>query len=1835
MKEININNDKKDKRNKIRKNRLKRKISIFTIMLWVFLISTMITITVNSTKNTNALEVDDENWNIQLVMYDRSSDTPNQAITEFTWNAVSESETKQLCMQINYACTTNKGYQPGEIEITIPGFGDSGSELNKRYYPNATIAADKLTDTTKKYDWSYSYNEESNIYTFINNKVIEENEHFEGVIQIVYNLLPKFKIQTDLAYSAKIKENIVNAEEIIVKESDICIFHYTSTKKSYILKNQATAGTNADYTKIEDILDDYYWVRYTYNYNRTVGVIYALDENSNIIYNNDKNNCIKLNLPEDVVLYDNDLNVLEPKENNIYYYLSASGSFPTKYYYIGYPKNKYNEGDSVTNTAEIWGRYEDEEEMQKLTEASSTVNLVAFDFEYKGDLYGIYKSKPMSINLSLNKVKNSGDISSWYLYSNVFYTDSIMDVEIGDDLLYITRENGEVTKLNDNEYNFTEIKIPIFYTYNKYSGSKGDTLIGYEFEIQVRYKDTNDYVVYCEETTSNSIKTITFDRKDIVGIKIVIKNLDKTLYFTNINSEKIQVNINIHTQDCKSSIQSIYNFGYLQIYKKDNEGNRTLANEVTVDSYKTPSTLKIAEYDMNTYGKYMQRAYSYASINSGSFNLSTSKSSTITNNVKEEKYEVDYTLKSILDLNCYNVDKEVIIKQYDILPNGMNLVMSKEEIKNSINIDYRIGNQYVYRNLKLKDGTKFNTPAELENYIKEYSTVDIDYNYRNSGRIKISIIYNLNEIDWSYYLENYFTGNAYNDGIYVKIKAEIPYDSILEYGTIYKNYVYGMWNNQEYSYSGSNKDDGQYDPLANDIDNDGDTRENVAYASNTLNITHAVSSQQAVIKQVRTDLTKGKFVEETAEATAGSEYTYKLRVTTGANSLKDLIIYDTLETIYDESGNDISSGWKGKFLGVDTEYAVSKGYAPVVYYSEEVNPGKLTEVPEKWMELTDEVDKTRVKSICVDLRYNRDGTEMELSGNNVVFVLINMQAPEDDTIITSANNMFSTNWRAKDPFGTVIDNVEGIYSNQVNVEIHKEDVRTEISGTKTWNDLDNKYEQRPSSITVKLLQDGVEYETKEVTEADNWQYTFENIPVYASNTREYEYEIVEDEVQNYETTYDGYNITNSIKLKDIEVTKIWKDNNNEANKRPSSVTLQIFDGERLITEAEVNEEDEWKHTFTNLLKYREDGEEINYTVNEKSFATYKFYTKEIVGNTITNRFTVPEDKIRIIGVKSFNDNENEAGKRPESITLQVKSNDIVVAEQTVNEANNFRYEFELSKYDRLGNKIEYIIDEKDTGNKFYIKEKIEKIENETTVTNKFEVPDERINVEVVKIWNDNNNEAGKRPDSVTLQVKDGERVVASHIVSEEENWRYTFELPKYDSLGNEKIYTVDEEYTNKFYVKEIVGNTITNRFVVPEEKIKIVGRKVWEDNENFAKKRPNSVVLQVIANNEVITEHEVNEGNNFSYEFELAKYDRYENEIEYHIDERDVGSKFYEKEITNETTVTNKFKVPDEMINLEVMKIWDDNENEAGKRPESITLQIKNNGVVVAEQVVSSANEWKHTFELAKYNETGDEIEYTVDEKELDKEIGKFYIKNIVGNVITNKFVVPEDRIKIVGIKVWNDNGNAGGKRDTSVILQLKVGENIIAEAEVSDKNNWRYEFEVSKYDELGNEIEYYIDERDSGNKFYKKVITDKNTITNEFVVPEEKVLVKAVKKWEDNNSEYGKRPESVVLQVYNKDKLVAEEKVSADNNWSYEFKLPKYDEYGDEIKYTVDEKETSKYYEKRLEGNVVINKCIYEPVVDTSDIDIIIYICTFILAIVGIVTIILFIRKSKSNRKK
>ncbi len=111
-------------------------------------------------------------------------------------------------------------------------------------------------------------------------------------------------------------------------------------------------------------------------------------------------------------------------------------------------------------------------------------------------------------------------------------------------------------------------------------------------------------------------------------------------------------------------------------------------------------------------------------------------------------------------------------------------------------------------------------------------------------------------------------------------------------------------------------------------------------------------------------------------------------------------------------------------------------------------------------------------------------------------------------------------------------------------------------------------------------------------------------------------------------------------------------------------------------------------------------------------------------------------------------------------------------------------------------------------------------EKSETVSNSLTIPiNHTKDVHVTKVWDDNNNEDGRRPRNITLTATGNRakytQVINSAYATSENTWEYTFEdLPKYDSYGQEIEYVIDEENIyDDFYEKESVDQetkTITN-----------------------------------------------------------------------------------------------------------------------------------------------------------------------------------------------------------------------------------------------------------------------------------------------------------------------------------------------------------------------------------------------------------------------------------------
>ncbi|MCH5210593.1 MAG: S-layer homology domain-containing protein [Oscillospiraceae bacterium] len=96
-----------------------------------------------------------------------------------------------------------------------------------------------------------------------------------------------------------------------------------------------------------------------------------------------------------------------------------------------------------------------------------------------------------------------------------------------------------------------------------------------------------------------------------------------------------------------------------------------------------------------------------------------------------------------------------------------------------------------------------------------------------------------------------------------------------------------------------------------------------------------------------------------------------------------------------------------------------------------------------------------------------------------------------------------------------------------------------------------------------------------------------------------------------------------------------------------------------------------------------------------------------------------------------------------------------------------------------------------------------------------DVDSEYISIRVEKQWKDNNNAEGKRPESITVNVMNGDEIVATHELSASNNWIYTFTKLARTANGKAINYTVEEEPVSGYtpnYVKSTTGYIIRNEY---------------------------------------------------------------------------------------------------------------------------------------------------------------------------------------------------------------------------------------------------------------------------------------------------------------------------------------------------------------------------------------------------------------------------------------
>ena len=734
----------------------------------------------------------------------------------------------------------------------------------------------------------------------------------------------------------------------------------------------------------------------------------------------------------------------------------------------------------------------------------------------------------------------------------------------------------------------------------------------------------------------------------------------------------------------------------------------------------------------------------------------------------------------------------------------------------------------------------------------------------------------------------------------------------------------------------------------------------------------------------------------------------------------------------------------------------------------------------------------------------------------------------------------------------------------------------DITGTKTWNDSNNQDGKRPKSITVNLLANGIITDTKTVTADDNWTYSFTDLPKYA-NGQEITYTVSELTVPGYTTTIDdNYNITNSYTPGETSasVTKIWDDADNQDGIRPESITVALLaNGTPTNKTVTLTAANNWTQTITGLPE-KADGEYITYTwteVNVPEGYSLTGTSKNETVTTLTNTHT-PE-LTSITGTKTWKDADNQDGKRPESITVNLFADGTKLKSQSVSADadGNWSYSFtDLPKHAN-GQEITYTVTE-------------DAVDGYTTESDGYNFINthqpETTEITGTKTWNDANNQDGKRPESITviLLANGTEKTRQAVTADEAGNWTYTFkDLPKYAN-GQEITYTVAEEEVTD-YTTTYDGSNITNSYTPGKTSATVT--KIWNDAENQDGKRPESITVSLLADGkETGKTVTLSVENNWKQTISDLPEKADGKAIEYTWTEETLPEGY---ELTDNskngtvTTLTNTYAP--ETTSITVTKTWDDADNQDGKRPESIIVNLLANGEIVASQTVKAdeAGNWTYTFkDLPKYA-NGKEITYTVTEEAVEG-----YETSVDGFNITNTYTTETTEVK--GSKTWNDADNQDGKRPESITVRLLAnGEEKDSQTVTADENgNWTYSFEKLPKYEAGKEILYTVTEDAVAD--YTTEITGYD-ITNSYAPGKTSVTV--TKAWADNDDRGGHRPKEIKVQLKADGENSGEEiTLNAENNWTYTWSDLDQKKAGKDIAYTVEETGKAVGYISTVTGN-------------------------------------------------
>lgn len=760
--------------------------------------------------------------------------------------------------------------------------------------------------------------------------------------------------------------------------------------------------------------------------------------------------------------------------------------------------------------------------------------------------------------------------------------------------------------------------------------------------------------------------------------------------------------------------------------------------------------------------------------------------------------------------------------------------------------------------------------------------------------------------------------------------------------------------------------------------------------------------------------------------------------------------------------------------------------------------------------------------------------------------------------------------------------------------------------SKVWDDNNNQDGLRPTAITVILTGDDGSRRVKSVTAAENWTVTFENLPKNKNHGQNIQYTVSEAFVSGYTEAItqngDNYTITNTHTPASSEffVTKIWKDNGNNDGMRPDEITVTAHGSDGRSYTEKLNADNQWSVMFSNLPKYA-NGKVIEYSLTEESVPGY---TSSITrnGKSFVLINTHVDETKNITITKAWNDGNNQDGLRPKTITAVVNGSDGSARFVQLFEGQNWATSLNnLPKY-KNGTEIQYTVKEnaipgyeteiKQTGNSYAI------MNSHTPAV---------VTVSAVKVWDDANNQDGIRPSLIQVTLTGSDGSVRNAAITKNDGWTYQFKnLPKYKN-GVKIDYTLQEANSNPYTYEIVKGSdgysfTITNNYVPAAVNVPVT--TVWDDDDNRDGIRAKEIAITLQGSNGKVYQRIVTGKDDFATVFEdVPKFFDEGREVVYTVTQNEMNGYTANIASTDKYTfqITNTHEP--ERLAKTVTKVWDDNNNQDGLRPNTLRIALTGTDGTYIEKSLSTANNWTETFDgLYKYFKEGTPIQYTIDEEAVGG-----YEKGISekDNLITITNTHAPEKLDLIVNVVWNDANNQDGYRPDAATIHMSGTDGTQDAKDFTKDSSWSsIVFKDLDHYKDGNEIKYTVAE-DEIPQYTTSIAVNGNVVTVTNTHIPEITLRNISVVWEDNNDQDGLRPDTVSVKLKGNDKFIDSSEVNEDVKWKHSFtKLP-VRENGNEITYTAEENEIPGYttsIEKTDTGYVFTNTHIPETVTVTVD---------------------------------